>query len=43
MTDADRLDTALDVARSVLHELGISHHDLTTETYTDAVIAQRRR
>ncbi|MGH3767475.1 MAG: class IV adenylate cyclase [Pseudonocardiaceae bacterium] len=43
MADADDLNAALDVVRSVLHELGISEHDLTVETYTDAVTAQRRR
>jgi adenylate cyclase, class 2 len=42
MTDADEVDAALDIVRSVLRELGVSEHDLTTETYTDAVAAQRR-
>jgi adenylate cyclase class 2 len=43
MAEADDLDAALKVIRSVLHELAISEQDLTTETYMDAVIAQRRR
>ncbi len=43
MTEADKLDAALDVVRSVLRELGISEDDLTTETYTEAVATQRRR
>ncbi len=43
MTKADEVDAALDVVRSVLRELGISEHDLTTETYTDAVATRRRR
>lgn len=43
MTESDELDAALDVVRSVLRELGISEHDLTTETYTDAITTQRRR
>lgn len=43
MTKADEVDAALDVVRSVLGELGIGEHDLTTETYTDAVTTQRRR
>ena len=41
--EADEVNAALDVVRSVLRELGISEHDLITETYTDAVTAQRRR
>jgi adenylate cyclase class 2 len=40
---ADEVDTALDVVRSVLRELGITEHDMTSETYTDAVATQRRR
>lgn len=40
MTEADEVDEALDIVWSVL---GISENDLTTETYTDAVTAQRRR
>jgi adenylate cyclase class 2 len=43
MTKTDEVDAALDVIRSVLRELGISEHDLTTETYTDAVATQRRQ
>jgi hypothetical protein len=43
MTEADDLDRALNVVRSVLRDLGISEQDLTVETYTDAVSAQRKR
>jgi adenylate cyclase class 2 len=43
MVDTDDLNVALGIVRSVLRELGISENDLTIETYTDAVIAQRRR
>lgn len=43
ITEADDVNAALDVVRSALGELGISQHDLTTETYTDAVTGQRRR
>jgi adenylate cyclase class 2 len=35
------VDAALDVVRSVLHELGIEDSDLTTQAYTDAVVTQR--
>ncbi|MGH3718895.1 MAG: hypothetical protein ACRDRI_08660 [Pseudonocardiaceae bacterium] len=38
MTD---VDAALDVVRSVLHELGIEDSDLTTQTYTNAVATRR--
>ena len=41
MADAKGVDAAWDVVRCVLRELGVSDHDLTTETYTDAVTAQR--
>jgi adenylate cyclase, class 2 len=43
MAETEEVGAALDVVRSVLRELGVSEHDLTTETYTDAVAAQRRR
>lgn len=43
MSETDELDVALNAVRSVLRELSISEHDLTTETYTDAVAAQRSR
>ncbi|MEV0535940.1 class IV adenylate cyclase [Kitasatospora sp. NPDC050463] len=39
-TEAD-LGPALDVVRAVLAELGIGEDDLTTEFYTDAVVAAR--
>ncbi|MGH3975791.1 MAG: class IV adenylate cyclase, partial [Pseudonocardiaceae bacterium] len=42
-TETDELDVALNTVRSVLRELGISKHDCTTETYTDAITTQRRR
>ena len=35
--DAGEVDAALDVVRSVLHELGIEEGDLTSQAYTDAV------
>lgn len=41
LADPDDVDTALEVVRPVLHELGIEEDDLTTQTYTDAVAAQR--
>jgi adenylate cyclase class 2 len=37
------LSAALDDVRTVLTELGIGPGDLTTETYTEAVAAQRQR
>lgn len=43
MADAEEVDAAWGVVRCVLRELGISEHDLTTVTYTDAVAAQRSR
>ncbi len=42
MTEAGDLDAALNVVRSVLRDLGVSEQDLTVETYTDAVSAQRK-
>ncbi len=39
----DELPAALDDVRAVLAELGIGPEDLTRETYTGAVAAQRRR
>lgn len=42
MAEANEVDAALDVVRSVLRALGISQHDVTTQTYTDAVTAGRR-
>ncbi|MGH3823964.1 MAG: class IV adenylate cyclase [Pseudonocardiaceae bacterium] len=42
MTEAGDLDAAMDIVRSVLRDLGVSDHDLTAETYTDAVSAQRK-
>jgi adenylate cyclase, class 2 len=41
LAEANEVHTALDVVRSVLHELGIDDSDLTTQTYTDAVATQR--
>jgi adenylate cyclase class 2 len=41
LADPDDVDAALDVVRSVLRELGIEDSDLTNQTYTDAVAAQR--
>jgi adenylate cyclase, class 2 len=41
MAETEEVDAAWDVVRRVLHELGISDHGLTTETYTGAVTAQR--
>jgi adenylate cyclase class 2 len=43
IAEADELETALDIVRSVLGDLNISEEDLTVETYTDAVTAQRGR
>jgi adenylate cyclase class 2 len=40
ITDDD-LTAALDAVRAVLTDLGIEDHDLTSEQYTDAVIASR--
>ncbi|MGW0368580.1 class IV adenylate cyclase [Streptomyces coeruleorubidus] len=42
LVDDDELASALDDIRSVLTDLGISPEDLTRETYTGAVAAQRR-
>jgi adenylate cyclase class 2 len=41
LVDEDDLGAALDDIRAVLEELGIGVEDLTRETYTDAVAAQR--
>jgi len=42
MTDEDSTRTALTDVRAVLHQLGISEDDLTTEQYTDAVLETRQ-
>jgi adenylate cyclase class 2 len=42
LVDEDDLPSALDDIRGVLEGLGISAEDLTRETYTGAVAAQRR-
>ncbi|WP_031486587.1 class IV adenylate cyclase [Streptomyces bicolor] len=42
LVDEDKVQAALDDIRSVLAELGIGAEDLTRETYTGAVAAQRR-
>jgi adenylate cyclase class 2 len=39
--EQDDLQDALDAVRAVLAELGIAEDDLTTDTYTGAVRAQR--
>ncbi|MDQ3764485.1 MAG: class IV adenylate cyclase [Actinomycetota bacterium] len=41
IADPDDVDTALDLVRSVLRELGIDDSDLTTQAYTDAIAARR--
>lgn len=41
LADPRDVDAALDLVRSVLHELGIDDSDLTTQEYTDAVATQR--
>jgi adenylate cyclase class 2 len=41
IAEADDVDQALTVVRTVLVELGIGEDDLTSETYTGAVAAQR--
>jgi adenylate cyclase, class 2 len=38
--DPGEVDAALDVVRTVLHELGIEDSDLTTQAYTDAVASR---
>lgn len=43
MSDADDADEALTNVRAMLLRLGIDSEDLTTEQYTDAVLASRRR
>jgi adenylate cyclase class 2 len=43
MTDAEDADEALTDVRAVLLRLGINSGDLTTEQYTDAVLASRQR
>jgi adenylate cyclase class 2 len=42
LVDEDQVAAALDDIRAVLVELGIGPEDLTRETYTGAVAAQRR-
>jgi adenylate cyclase, class 2 len=42
LVDEDEVAAALDDVRAVLDELGIKAEDLTKETYTSAVAAQRR-
>lgn len=42
LVDEDQVDAALDDVRAVLADLGIGPDDLTRETYTGAVAAQRR-
>jgi adenylate cyclase class 2 len=41
IVDEDDVHTALADVRQVLAELGIGEQDLTTELYTDAVVARR--
>jgi adenylate cyclase, class 2 len=41
MTDPVDIDAALAAIRAVLLRLGIVGDDLTTEQYTDAVLARR--
>jgi adenylate cyclase class 2 len=41
ITDAEELTDALRAVRQVMTELGIDASDLTTEQYTDAVLAAR--
>lgn len=41
LVDEDQVDAALDDIRAVLAELGIGPEDLTRDTYTGAVAAQR--
>ncbi|MGH3602104.1 MAG: class IV adenylate cyclase [Pseudonocardiaceae bacterium] len=41
VADPGDVDAALDIARSVLRELGIEDSDLTTQAYTDAVATRR--
>lgn len=43
LVDEDEVTAALGDVRAVLAELGIAPEDLTRETYTGAVAAQRRR
>ncbi|NKY27986.1 class IV adenylate cyclase [Nocardia gamkensis] len=42
MVSESELAQALEVVRTALHQLGITDSDLTTEQYTDAVLATRR-
>jgi adenylate cyclase class 2 len=42
MADEAETDAALGDVRAVLHDLGITDDDLTTEQYTDAVMRARR-
>lgn len=42
LVNEDELKAALDDIRTVLTDLGVHSEDLTTETYTGAVAAQRR-
>jgi adenylate cyclase class 2 len=40
--DAGEFESALAVVRAILRELGITEGDITTELYTDAVMARRQ-